>query len=167
MKGVSCFCFTRAWNESSVSFAPQLYFPAAKSKIKISSIVCLRLSPKERAWSVESKSKSSLESALCNSVRKKFKYAIWMGEKKEEGTLFPNPFLSPQAQTLRWLHMKKGNDESQMFQENGARSCLLIARIGAAPLQPLCTIWRDQWGHSTINAQRRTVHNSPASWWAL
>lgn len=99
--------------------------------------------PEKEPDQLNAKSKSSLESALHNSVRKKLKNAIWMGEKKEEeGTLFPNPFPSPKAQTLRWLHMKKGNDESQMFQGNGARRCLLIARIGAAPLQPLCTIRR-------------------------
>lgn len=61
------------------------------------------------------------------------------GRKKRE-PYFQTP--SPQAQTLRWPHMKKGTDESQMFQGNGARSCLLIARIGAAPPQPHCAILR-------------------------
>lgn len=40
---------------------------------------------------LNAKSKSSLESALHNYMRKKLENAIWMGEEKE-GTLFPNTF---------------------------------------------------------------------------
>lgn len=104
----------------------------------------------EKAWSVACKKLSSWRALYITAWGRNSKMTNERGSKnkRKKEPYFQTPSL---PHTLKpW---------------NGARSCLLWARTGAASLWPHWTILPASPA-STISAQR-TIHSSRVSWWAL